>query len=138
MEVRQISGCTRTIGRSQGYIGLPLRDVVINDSVTGPKTPAMESAWRPSASEIADLKEGGVVILRVIGKAHPPVMLYVGAEPMAAEAIDHVTRAEAIEIALKGVDEILSEADSLDEARRMFSDLLKLQADRVRTLKASN
>lgn len=81
MEIGRIQGCTRVIGRSQGYHGLPLRDIRINDSVTGPETPAMESAWFPSVDEIAALLAGAPLILRVCGSGHPPVMLYVGEVP---------------------------------------------------------
>ena len=81
MEIGRIQGCTRVIGRSQGYYGLPLRDIVINDSVTGPETPAMETAWLPTPEELAALQAGAAIILRVVGHGHPPVMLYVGDVP---------------------------------------------------------
>lgn len=81
MEIGRIQGCTRVIGRAQGYYGLPLRDIVINDSVTGPETPAMETAWLPTPEEIAALHAGAPLILRVVGSGHPPVMLYVGEVP---------------------------------------------------------
>jgi hypothetical protein len=81
MDVLRIEGCTRTIGESQGYIGLPLRDVVINDVVDGPQTPGMESAWALSEDELAAVTAGKPIILRVMGTTHPPVMLYVGSEP---------------------------------------------------------
>lgn len=81
MEIGRIQGCTRVIGRSQGYYGLPLRDIVIDDSVTGPQTAAMESAWMPTPEEIAAIVAGAPIILRVIGTGHPPVMLYTGEVP---------------------------------------------------------
>lgn len=81
MQVGRISGFTRVIGQSQGYIGLPLRDVVINCSVDGPETPAMETAWFPTPDELVALAAGAPVILRVIGNGHPPVMLYTGEKP---------------------------------------------------------
>lgn len=77
MEIKHISGFTRVIGEQQGYIGLPLRDITVNDTVTGPDTPAMESAWHLDAADIAALQAGGHVILRVFGEQHPPVWLYV-------------------------------------------------------------
>lgn len=82
MQIKHINGFTRVIGEEQGYIGLPLRDIVLNDSVTGPETPAMESAWQPDTADIAALQAGGQVILRVVGEGHPPVVLYV--EPAAS------------------------------------------------------
>ncbi|RWQ56514.1 MAG: hypothetical protein EOS82_03185 [Mesorhizobium sp.] len=81
MQIGRIQGCTRTIGKSQGYIGLPLRDIVINDSVTGPNTPAMETAWFPTLEELNALVAGAPIILRVVGAGHPPVMLYAGEVP---------------------------------------------------------
>ncbi|TIM16226.1 MAG: hypothetical protein E5Y67_03265 [Mesorhizobium sp.] len=81
MQIGRIQGCTRTIGKSQGYIGLPLRDIVINDSVTGPNTPAMETAWFPTVEELTALVAGAPIILRVVGAGHPPVMLYAGEVP---------------------------------------------------------
>ncbi len=81
MEIGRIQGCTRIIGRAQGYYGLPLRDIVINDSVTGPNTPAMETAWLPTPDEIAAIAAGAPIILRVVGTGHPPVMIYTGEVP---------------------------------------------------------
>ena len=81
MEIGRIPGTTRVIGKQQGYYGLPLRDVLINDSVTGPNTPAMETAWIPNPDELARLAAGASIILCVIGTAHPPVMLSVGEVP---------------------------------------------------------
>lgn len=81
MEIGRIQGCTRTIGKAQGYHGLPLRDIVINDSVNGPQTPAMETAWLPSPEELAALVAGAPIILRVLGTGHPPVLIYAGDVP---------------------------------------------------------
>jgi len=81
MQIARIEGCTRVLGEAQGYIGLPLRDIVINDSVTGPQTPAMESAWFPTPEELAALNAGAPIILRVVGRVHPPVMLETGEVP---------------------------------------------------------
>ncbi len=81
MQIGRIEGCTRVLGKSQGYFGLPLRDVTINDSVTGPGTPAMETAWLPTPKEIEAIVAGAPIILRVLGTAHPPVMINVGEVP---------------------------------------------------------
>lgn len=81
MVIGRISGCTRVIGQSQGYLGLPLRDIVLSCSVGGPDTSAMETAWLPTTDEIAAIIAGAPIILRVIGTAHPPVMLTVGDPP---------------------------------------------------------
>jgi len=81
MEIGRIQGCTRVIGRSQGYYGLPLRDVMVNCSVNGPETPAMETAWFPTPAELAAIAAGAPIILRILGTGHPPVQLYSGAVP---------------------------------------------------------
>jgi hypothetical protein len=81
MEIGRIQGCTRVVGKAQGYYGLPLRDIVINDTVNGPVTPAMETAWFPTPAELEALLSGAPIILRVLGGMHPPVMLYTGEVP---------------------------------------------------------
>ena len=82
MLIAAIEGVTRVIGKSQGYLGLPLRDEVIHCTVTGEGTPAMVSAWQPTPDELARLNAGASVHLRVIGIQHPPVMLEVGHPPV--------------------------------------------------------
>jgi hypothetical protein len=79
--IGHIQGCTRILGKSQGYLGLPLRDVIIHDTVNGPGTPAMETAWLPTPDELARLAAGAPVVLRVLGTGHPPVMVDVGEVP---------------------------------------------------------
>ena len=81
MIIGHIQGCTRVLGKSQGYLGLPLRDVTIHDTVNGPGTLAMETAWLPTPDELARLVAGAPVILRVLGTGHPPVMVDVGEVP---------------------------------------------------------
>jgi hypothetical protein len=81
MEIGRIRGCTRVIGKSQGYYGLPLRDVLLNDTVTGPETPAMQTVWMPTPDELAALNAGAPIMLTVVGTGHPPVMIGVGELP---------------------------------------------------------
>lgn len=81
MEIGRIQGTTRVLGKSQGYLGLPIRDVLLNDSVNGPQTPAMQTAWFPSPDELDALKSGAPLILTILGSGHPPVMLGVGEVP---------------------------------------------------------
>lgn len=81
MEIGRIAGCTRVLGKSQGYYGLPVRDVRINEAVNGPETPAMQTAWFPSVDEMRAMVAGAPIILTVIGSAHPPVMMSVGEVP---------------------------------------------------------
>ena len=76
---KRIEGTTRVIGKSQGYIGLAIRDTTINCTVNGGETPCMETAWEPTPDELERLNAGEPVILRILGTAHPPVMVEVRA-----------------------------------------------------------
>lgn len=76
MQIGMIEGATRVIGRSQGYMGLPLKDIVYADG-----TPAMESAWFPTPKELEALMAGAPVLLEILGTGHPPVSLKVGNPP---------------------------------------------------------
>lgn len=78
MMIKRIEGATRVIGKSQGFMGLPLRDEVITCTVSGPGVPSMVSAWEPTPEELQRLNAGAPVLLRVLGSAHPPVMIEVG------------------------------------------------------------
>ena len=77
---QRILGATRTIGKSQGYLGLSVRDTVVNCTVNGDETPCMETAWEPTPDELARLNAGAPVILRILGTVHPPVMIDVATQ----------------------------------------------------------
>lgn len=81
MIIGRIEGCTRVLGKSQGYLGLPVRDVKLNCSVGGEDTPAMQTAWFPTPDELAAINAGAPIHLTVLGTGHPPVMLGVGDVP---------------------------------------------------------
>ncbi len=81
MQIGVIEGATRVIGKSQGYLGLPLRDEKINCSVNGDGTPAMTTAWIPTSKELAALTCGASVHVRILGTQHPPIMVEVGEPP---------------------------------------------------------
>lgn len=92
MIIARIQNATRVLGQAQGYIGLPVRDerdeqVVfdaevldtrISDTVNGPGTHVMVTAWEPTPDELVRLAKGAFVYLRVLGTKHPPVMIEVG------------------------------------------------------------
>ncbi len=75
MIINAIEGCTRRIGKSQGYLGLPLRDEVVDG------VPQMVTSWQPTPAEAAKLSQGAPIYLTVLGTAHPPVILNVGEAP---------------------------------------------------------
>jgi hypothetical protein len=81
MIIARISGATRVIGKSQGYMGLPIRDEVRHTTVDGERTPVMVTAWEPTPDELERLSKGALVQLCVLGTGHPPVMLEVGEIP---------------------------------------------------------
>ncbi len=81
MQIGMIEGVTRIIGKSQGYLGLPIRDEIIQCTVNGDGTPAMVTAWTPTPDELDRLIAGASVHLRVLGTSHPPVMMGVGDPP---------------------------------------------------------
>lgn len=76
MIVHRIRGCTRTLGKSQHYIGLPIRDdVLIGATPEGGDARVMVSCWEPTPDELAQLNAGGKIYLTVMGTQHPPVLL---------------------------------------------------------------
>lgn len=80
MLVLRIEGTTRTLGKQQGYMGLPVRDQIMQDGA-GQQFPVMVSAWQPTPAELALLNAGASIHLGIVGAAHPPVLLTVGPAP---------------------------------------------------------
>lgn len=81
MQIGHVEGCTRVLGKSQGYLGLPIRDETISCKVNGTSTPAMVTAWFPTPKELEALNAGAPVHVRLLGTGHPPIMVEVGAAP---------------------------------------------------------
>lgn len=81
MQVGMIEGVTAIIGKSQGYLGLPIRVGTINCSVNGPDTPTLTTAWLPTPGELEALNNGAAVHVRLIAVQHPPIMVEVGPVP---------------------------------------------------------
>lgn len=81
MQIGRVKDATRVIGKSQGYLGLPLRDELINCTVGGEGTPSMVTAWHPTPKELKALNAGAPVHVRIIGNMHPPIMVEVGDVP---------------------------------------------------------
>lgn len=77
----RVRGATRVLGKSQGYIGLAVRDETVNTTVDGPETPVMVTAWEPTPVEIAAIVAGAPVHVRIVGTAHPPILVGVGEPP---------------------------------------------------------
>lgn len=81
MQIGHIENSTRVLGKSQGYLGLPVRDEVLVCSVNGVGTPAMTTAWIPTPAEIDAINQGAAIHIRILGIAHPPIMVDVGEIP---------------------------------------------------------
>lgn len=83
MQPGYVQGATRVLGKSQGYIGLPIRDETIefvgHDTIE--LVNQMVSAWFPTPDELAAINAGAPIVLRCIGDVHPPVSMAVGEEP---------------------------------------------------------
>lgn len=74
MDIMRIPGHTRILGLDQIYKPLPVRDGFLDDG-----TPAMFTAWMPTAEELEAMNAGHPVILAILGRSWPPVMLDVAA-----------------------------------------------------------
>lgn len=81
MLTARIKGATRYIGKTQGYLGLPVRDSAVNCAVNGPDTPSMTTAWEPTPDEMERLKAGAFVQVTILGTSHPPITVTVGDKP---------------------------------------------------------
>lgn len=81
MMIGRIPGTTRVLGKSQGYLGLPIRDELIEEGVNGENTPCMVTAWLPTPDEIERLINGASVHVRILGTTHPPILVHMGEAP---------------------------------------------------------
>lgn len=81
MQIGMIKNATRVLGKSQGYLGLPVRDETVSCTVNGHGTPVMVTAWHPTPKELDALVAGAPVHVKILGTAHPPIMVEVGERP---------------------------------------------------------
>lgn len=77
MMIKRIPGATRVLGKSQGYLGLPVLDEQIEDSTSGQTVNTMTTAWEPDPREMDRMQRGANVHVRIFGVSHPPIMLWV-------------------------------------------------------------
>lgn len=96
MQIGRVPGHTRIVGKRQGYLGLPIRDELINESVNGERTPSMVTAWIPMPKELDALAAGAAVYVRIIGQLPPPMMVGVGEAPAPRPAGHHVDKRDAL------------------------------------------
>lgn len=83
MMIARIKGATRVIGKSQGYLGLPLRDEPYPDTVSGFIAHSMVTAWTPTPAELEALNNGANIEVRILAApdGHPPIIVGVGESP---------------------------------------------------------
>lgn len=64
---------TRIVGKSQGYKGLPIRDMTMMDPTTGHTTNVMVTAWLPTPDEIDAIVKGSPIYVELFGTVPPPM-----------------------------------------------------------------
>ena len=68
------------IGESQGYRGLIVHFGQVFDHVSEKPTPALTTAFKPSAEQLKILNNGGVVTIQLLTRQHPPILVDVDNE----------------------------------------------------------
>lgn len=81
MEIGHIEGTTRVCGKSQGFLGLPLRDGARHCSVARGEVPTMTSAWFPNPEELVAINAGAAIHVHIDGTTPAPMMVTVGPPP---------------------------------------------------------
>lgn len=81
--IRRIPGATRVLGKTQGYLGLPVRDAEIDVMVGEEKVraPSMTTAWELTPDEIDRINRGASVHVTILGESHPPIHITIGDPP---------------------------------------------------------
>lgn len=80
MQIGMIDGHTRICGKSQGFMGLPIRDAQLNVEGIG-LVNEMTSAWLPTPKELEALNAGAAVHVKIWGNAPSPMLVEVGDIP---------------------------------------------------------
>lgn len=81
MDIGTPEGANRVCGKSQGFLGLPVRDGQRACSVSGGVVPVMTTAWFPSPDELEALNAGAAIHVHIDGEVPSPMMLSVGPVP---------------------------------------------------------
>lgn len=80
MQIGHIEGATAVIGKSQGYLGLPVKLERINCELNGPNTLECTTAWIPTPDEIEAIQRGAAVRVSCL-HTQPPIKVFVGPIP---------------------------------------------------------
>ena len=76
MLVKMIKGATRIVGKSQGYLGLPIKDEMVFCPVNKKNVPTMITAWEPTPTELEALNNGGSIYVSIYGTVPPPMLIW--------------------------------------------------------------
>lgn len=80
MQIGMIPRHTRICGKSQGFMGLPLRDETLRFE-DGGTVNEMTSAWLPTPKELEALNAGAAVHVKIWGEVPSPMLVEVGELP---------------------------------------------------------
>ena len=89
MQIMKIAGATRTLGKSQGYLGLPVRDELVE--IDGQNYHKIVTAWEPTPAEAERIAAGAPIYLELFCFTPPPLLMTVGEAPdLSKEFLDAV------------------------------------------------
>lgn len=77
MQIGMIERHTRICGKSQGFMGLPVRDETLNVEGMG-LVNQMTTAWIPTPKELEALNAGAAVHVKLWGISPMPMLVEVG------------------------------------------------------------
>jgi hypothetical protein len=80
MQIGMIEDANRVCGKQQGFMGLPIRDQLLDVEGIG-LVNQMSSAWIPTPAELDALNAGAAVHVRIWGNTPPPMLVEVGPTP---------------------------------------------------------
>jgi hypothetical protein len=120
------------IGKSQGYLGLPVRYEVMLDATDGSEVMTMTTAWFPTPKELDDLNAGKAIYLNLFGGSHPPVRLSTGPASEHESEAKQAARVALLELALQEWDILRQKFidNGRDNPTRSMDILLKSAIDR--------
>lgn len=70
MDIMTHPRTTRVLGEEQGYLPLPIIDMLTDTGV-----PCITSVWLPNAEELAALNAGACVAVTLLGGSQPPIIV---------------------------------------------------------------
>lgn len=91
MDIVTPKNATRVLAENQDeYLNLPIVDAPMKNGAN-----VMLSLWRPTPEELQAINDGACVTLGIVGRQHPPVMIFVdtdGSESKGESELDALKR----------------------------------------------